>query len=118
MEFVEARLIAKRELLDELVKKNQEEMQLISSVPLNEQADFLYKLVHQAVNEVVKVEFGKGLVRTVLIFMKDGHCYPFDIDWQLPQEAFVDRLMNQVIVTYAEDIYVYDLGGNGHDESL
>jgi hypothetical protein len=118
MKFVEAVLMEKRELLDELVKENQDEMKSIFSKPLNVQADFLYKLVHQAVNDVVGVEFEKGFIRTVLIFMQDGHCYPFDLDWQLPPEAFVDRLMNQVIVTYAEDIYVYGVRGNEHDESL
>ena len=48
MEFVEAMLIDKRGLLDELVS--------------------------QAVTEVVKAEFDRGSTRTVLMFMQDGHC--------------------------------------------
>jgi hypothetical protein len=84
------------------VKENQDEMKSIFSKPQNVQADLLYNLVHQAVNEVVGLEFENDFIRTVLIFMQDGHCYLYDLDWQLPPEAFVDRLMKQVIVTHAE----------------
>lgn len=66
MKFVEAILITKVGLLDELVKEKQVEMESMPHEPLNVQADFLRQLVSQDINEVAKVEFEEESVDRVL----------------------------------------------------
>lgn len=60
MELVEVVLIAKMGFLDDLVGGKQMEMESMINEPLNVQADFLFELIRQAINEVEKVEFDEG----------------------------------------------------------